>query len=655
MEKTLVWVLVLLLVFALVTPVLVYKTTGLSMLQFIVGVPTVKSSVMSVTTVTERADSSFMKVVPPAFCQAYAEKNQVMYATNKIDKYFSDLLPNYVDSTKVTAVRRHEVNYLYAGHWQGARDAEVDVRAWTESAEPLFDFCLPGSLLSKEGFSGNIVTDFETARMAVVGKMSDVMGRILNLSPDQLQKLSSKDVETGFIVEKMPITGNRWSVFGVVRVPVYVQYWGETGYLVSSCPIPHTTLNVYIKLELPESFISSSGPLGVKVENFQVLGLYNGSPLSTWSKIGGKIPAAVEKIERFLLGAGQPSSPILERLSGGVLEEAERRVSITDPHIWVSVDGVAWEEPAGVEAKFFDFNFFRGIKFDPKIEFITGAKFFDYVLEQNPTSSCSISNNETIVELKIIGGRGKHPFTYEYMGKSYNRAKIRVYIPVAWTAVVSYNLPDNNQYEKLVESWVDALKNKLGFKPEEIGNRLLAAIKSIRDNLASMGLDVSAIEQLINRLTKLKPEDIPGNLPAFANYILDAAEQVHSARLPSISEILGPYIHPVTEFYYQPHPAELPTPDEISYLSQLGKPIYTPSPISLKLPEPIGAELPDVVYYSNVVPKQVQEVSHPEKSSTQPYVPPYTAEMYARDAILMVAVVLGSVGAGLLALRLIRK
>jgi hypothetical protein len=37
------------------------------------------------------------------------------------------------------------------------------------------------------------------------------------------------------------------------------------------------------------------------------------------------------------------------------------------------------------------------------------------------------------------------------------------------------------------------------------------------------------------------------------------------------------------------------------------------------------------------------------------YERPYTAEMYAKDAILMVAVVLGSVGAGILALRLLRR
>jgi hypothetical protein len=726
MEKALVWLLVLLLLLALTVPILTYLATGLTVAELAAGPPPdVKGYIGAVVFGTNDLEEYKSRVVNPpeinkVFTARYEPSTKATYVVYTIvTSEIGNPLSDWLDTLSADVIKKDRILlsetkgghvYVYAGHYGGARDAEVGARVKVYDPVPYFDFVVPGRLIQSEGFSGSFITDNESATLAFNKKLGELKAKLLGLLSEFRQgKLTADDISLGFDIKEAPLAGFQWSVYGVLQVPVEATFWGETGVGVASCYVPHTTITLYVWVPspFPEKYISSLNlfkGVPVEVKDVQVLGIYNGFPLSSiklnlpglldFEKRLLDVPGIANKLENFLA-----TSPAVRVSKSGKDEE------------WVNI-------PEGkIKVKFFNVDLLRGkFSFEPKIETLTPTKFFDYTIEYKGTTSW-LGYTVHQFEIKILGGDvpGREPFTFD----EYKFIRIKICVPVFFTATLGFKELDSKALSEKTQTWMGILKSKLGWSPEQIASWLGKSLEDVKNILARMGLldlasraeeQAKTVDNILNTVTttlqKLIPdpnkawettgkilenvltklaspqptidtrslleglkgmidesirtmvqEELNKRLPPQVNTVtrllVDTGVTVRSAKMPTMGELLGPYAKQFTRIEYTPHPAEFRSPEEIARLTQLGKPICQPEPFTIELPQPIGIEAPEKVEY------KVNDVPAPESKVLQPqplpkYERPYTAEMYAKDAALMVAVVLGSVGAGLLALRLLR-
>ena len=726
MEKALVWLLVLLLLLALTVPILTYRATGLTVVELAAGPPPdAKGYIGAVVFGTNNLDEYKGRVVnlsetSKVFTVSYKPETKATYVVYTIGTYgIGNPLSDWLDTLSADVIKKDKILlsetkgghvYVYAGHYGGARDAEVGARVKVYDPVWYFDFVVPGRLINSEGFSGSFITDTESATLAFNKTLGELKAKLLGLLSEFRQgKLTADDISLGFDIKEAPVAGFQWSVYGVFRVPVEVTFWGETGVGVASCYVPHTTITLYVWVPspFPEKYISSLNlfkGVPVEVKDVQVLGIYNGFPMSS---IKLNLPGLLDFEKRLLDVPGITN--ILENFLA------------TSPEVRVSKSGKdeEWVIPEGkIKVKFFDVNLLRGkVSFEPKIETLTPTKFFDYTIEYKG-STVWLGYSVHQFEIKILGGDvpGREPFTFD----EYKFIKIKVCVPVFFTATLGFKELDSKALSEKTQAWMGILKSKLGWSPEQIASWLGKSLEDVKNTLARMGLldlanradeQVKLLDNMLatvtNTLPKLIPDPnkvletagkilenvlpklaspqstvdtrtlleelrgvipeyirtavqeelnkrLPPQVPTVTRLLVDTGVTVRSAKMPTMGELLGPYAKQITKIEYTPHPAEFRSPEEIARLTQLGKPICQPEPFTIELPQPIGIEAPEKVEY------KVNEVPAPESKVLQPqplpkYERPYTAEMYAKDAALMVAVVLGSVGAGLLALRLLRR
>jgi hypothetical protein len=669
-RKPLVTLVILLLVFALVAPIIVFKATGLTMLEMWAGVekPFGWIESFTVTTVPNDTDTGkFGKMTKYAsWLSAAADSNQIFCGLTEAAKQqlpasdFPVIFSDKLDSQARDAGEEELVVRTFAGRkwvWLGTWDDAnlvdekgVWFRAKVGDSEHVFDILVPGSLLSKEGFAGDFIKSTEDIEAVVTGSLGELKARMLGFL-DKLKagQLTEDDISAGFSVEKMPLLGNKYTIYGVFRVPVELEWygegvWNERGYFPgTSTPrrgdskvwVPSMTIPVQIVVppKLPDTWIDSLRLLkGVVagVENFTVLGVYNGWALTST----GKCPSGIADFEQLLLGVkqmgalpGLPPSPLtkITKIDG---------IGVTAPEFEMSKSGTAgtYETPPPdlVEAKLFDVDVWRmKVNFDPKVDFFTPNKLLKYSIE---TESVGGHDNGYIVTARLNIAKGDLPFNY----KHYHYIRFKVCIPIAWTMDVSFKEPNLDQTQ---QTWISALK-KLGFDNNAIVSRLRNVVDNIANKLREWGIS---------------PPPLPTDVKDIPKYLLSVSENIRkTAKLPTVAELLGPYAGPLAKLDFTPRPAQLPTPEFKQIFIEGGENIpLDPLPLKIDLPKPIGMEVPDIVTYSNDVPTSETDTVRAEPTPT--YERPYTASMYAKDAALMVIVVLGSVGAGILALRVLRK
>jgi hypothetical protein len=670
MERAFLPLVVLLLIFALVLPILVFKATGLTVYELATGtapLPKVESYVFDALFITPKVYGEFAQQNVPDWFKspdgsigvtgAPGGGGAIEYTTYvRSPGLFSDELA-FVETPKEwgAVFEKEGMKWIYAGHFPGYwTDSAVGVRIWTGDARNLFDFPLPGSLVSPVGFTGKVITDNETAVLAATGTLAELKAKILGfLDQFRAGKISTGEIDAGFQLEKLPVLRNAYSIYGVFQVPVYIEFWGERPTLGPPCGIPDA--DIYVEIIVPSQppfGIGSLNSLGIdltQIENFQIVGIYNCFPLSSFEKLRTTV-GGLESLERYLIDA------VKVRTLQAIPKEWR---GITGAYIQVSPNGRTWEVPAPeLEVKFFDIDILRGkVSLTPKLEVRGQSSFFDYEMEVKNITKNEEGETSMTVLIRIIRPRKWQAFTYD----DFDHARITLCIPVVWTAQVTFSLPSEDELGLSVSLWDNALR-RLGFSDLDILNRLQNSLKEWESMLREEGLtDVAnRVKEFLDNLNSWltggrRPEDIVDNTKnTLPKLIFDVIDEVRSAELPSLTDILGRYALPLTRIEYVPDPAHFPTPEEIAMAAELNIPVWIPEPHTLELPEPVGYETPDVVFYNNEIPTPEIKTVKSEKSATQPYERPYTASMYARDVALMVAVVLGSLGAGLLALRLLR-
>jgi hypothetical protein len=671
MERAFLFLLILLLVSGLIMPFLIFKATGLTVYELATGttpLPKVESYIFDSRFIGEVVYGEFARRNVPDWFKppdgsigvtgAPGGGGAVEYTTYlRSPGLFSDELAFVKTPEEWGAVFEKEgIKWLYAGHFDGFwTDSAVGARIWTGDARNLFDFPLPGSLVSPVGFTGKVITDNETAVLAATGTLAELKAKILGfLDQFKAGKISTEEIDAGFQLEKLPILRNAYSIYGIFQVPVYIEFWGERPTGGPSCGIPHT--DIYVEINVPSQppfGINSLNPLGIdltQIENFQIVGIYNCFPLSSFEKLRTTV-GGLESLERYLIDA------VKIRTLQAIPKDWR---GITGAYIEVSTDGRYWEVPAPeLELKFFDIDILRAkVSLTPKLEVKGQSSFFDYEMEVKNITTNEEGETSMTVLIRITRPRKWQAFTYN----DFDHARITLCIPVVWTAQVTFSPPTENELGLSVSLWNNALR-KLGFSDLDILNRLRRSLGEWESMLREEGLtDVAdAVKNFLDNLNSWlarggRPEDIIDNTKnTLPKLVFDVIDRVRSASLPSLTDILGKYALPLTRIEYVPDPAHFPTPEEIALATEQNIPVWTPEPYTLELPQPVGYETPDVVFYNNEIPKPEVKTVKSDKTAAQPYERPYTASMYAKDAILMVAVVLGSLGAGLLALRLLRK
>jgi hypothetical protein len=662
-KKSLVTLAILLLIFALVAPIIVFKATGLTMLEMWAGIekPFGWIETFTVTTIPQNTDTGLFGKLPKYanWLIAASNSNQIMYglteaakqqlSTSELPGVFSDKLDvDAKDAGDKLVVRTFAGRkWLWLGSWDDSYAVDekgVWFRAKVGEAEPVFDILVPGSLLSKEGFAGDFIKDPEDMEAIVTGKLGELKAKLLGfLDKFRAGQLTEDEIKMGFAIEKMPLLGNKYTIYGVFRVPIELEWYGEGDWTSttfgvrtdSKVWVPSMIIPVQIVVppKLPDAWINSlrlMGGLVTTPENLTVLGVYNGWALTST----GKCPSGIVDFEQMLLGVkqlgalpGLPPSPLTKfpKIDG---------IGVTAPEFEMSKDGAPGSyvtpPPELVEAKLFDVDVWRmKVNFDPKVNFFTPSKLLKYSIE---TVKVGVHDNGYLVTARLNIAKGDLPFNY----KGWHYIRFKVCIPIAWIMDVRFKLPDLNQAQ---QTWVSALK-KIGFDDTAIINRLKSVIENIANKLREWGIS---------------PPPIPKDVKDIPKYLLSVTENVRkSIKLPSVADLLGPYAGPLVKLDFTPRPAQLPTPEFKQIFIEGGENIpLDPLPLIVDLPKPIGMEVPDIVTYSNEIPTSETDVVKVEPSPK--YERPYTAEMYAKDAILTVAVVLGSIGAGLLALRLLKK
>jgi len=656
MMKPLVTLVILLLVFALVAPIIVFKATGLTMLEMWAGVerPSGWIETFTVTTIPNETDTGKFSKLPDyaSWLTAASDSNQIVYGLTEAAKrqlpasdlpvIFSDKLDREArDAGDELVVRTFAGRkWLWLGHWDDSWmvvEKGVWFRAKVGDSEPVFDILVPGSLFSKEGFAGDFIRSTEDIEAIVTGSLGELKARMLGfLDEFRAGQLTENEINAGFAVEKMSLLGNKYTIYGVFRVPIELEWYGEgvwnergPGALWGDAKVwvPSMTIPVHIVVppKLPDTWIESLRLLKGVVsppKNFTVLGVYNGWPLTST----GKCPLRIVDFEQLLLGVKQIGpSPLtkITRIDG---------IGVTAPEFRMSKSGTpaSYETPPPdlLEAKLFDVDVWRmKVNFDPKLDFFTPNKLLNYSIE---TESVGRQDNGYIVTARLNIAKGDQPFNY----KGYHYIHFKVCIPIAWIMEVSFKEPNLDQAQ---QTWVSALK-KLGFDEKAIVSRLRNVVDNIANKLREWGISLP----------------LPTDVRDIPKYLLSVSESVKTAKLPSVAELLGPYAGPLVKLDFTPRPAQLPTPEFKQIFIEGGENIpLDPLPLKIDLPKPMGMEVPDIVTYSNDIPTSETETVRAEPTPT--YERPYTASMYAKDAALMVLVVLGSIGAALLVLRVLGR
>jgi hypothetical protein len=560
-KKPLVTLVILLLVFALVAPIIIFKATGLTMVELASGkaIPQVTSYVKSISFVTIAGDTKRYDVNRPEWLSVVMDGPEVGY---NIDGESPTALSSDLDTLspkdKSLVFARERQNYLYAGHYFGEKEAgfwkkftagivtglttftagtitvlsfgtaagvgaavgaagyiaakelwtekkpiEVGARVETGTATEYFDFPVPGFLTKTQGFSGDVMDEKASlyASKETVGKLKAYL-----LGGEDFVKFLDEgtiedfDINKGWNFEKLPQLGWSWSMYGVFRVPVTFEFWAEG----NPAYVPGTVADILIKVPKPLPLAVSTAntllPGYAKVKDFEVVGLYNGYPLLS---SGLKDTIGIEKLQAF-----EPN------LFSGVFEKMKDKIDsewgVTAPKVERARPGTGF---GSVTPKLefkpnIDINIWRRkVSVNPTIDLITVSDFFQYKIEQ---ASLSPQDSSTIVGVRVT--MTPRPEPYPFTSDGYNRIKIKFEIPIAWTATVTFNRPDSDKLTKDAQYWYDnVLRGKLGWDLSDIQSRLKDTFNKIKSNLSKTGINVTALETALTSWfdTILKHPDIP--------------------------------------------------------------------------------------------------------------------------------------------------
>jgi hypothetical protein len=554
-KKPLVTLVILLLIFALVVPIFIFKATGLTMYELAWGaaIPQIRSYFELISFVTIAADGERLdKNCPPHLSPGMSGPAVVYFSTVETPTAFSTDLDGLPAQDGTLLFSREGTKYLYAGHYfrgattgekikgiiggsfailgggvvtffcpyaapvtlyggyrgiQYAREQfaekpiEVGARAWIEPAKEAFDILVPGFLTKVQGFSDIVVKDKDTASLLSKGSIAQVQAS--SLGKDFLRllmegTLEPTDIQKGWNFEVMPQLGWSWSIYGVFKVPVVFEFWAKE----NPAYVPYTAASVIIKVPKPlplgVSTVNSLLPGEPKIKNFEIVGLYNGYPLLS---SGVKDIIGVNRLQNLEVN-----------LFSGVLarwrEKIEQEWGITAPKVERAKPKAGFG-PVMPKLEFkpnIDINIWeRTVSVNPKIDFITVSDYFDYSIEENDITT---EQSLTTLHIAVYIRPREYPFTHD----GYNRIRIRFEIPIAWTAQVEFSRPDNTKLLRDARYWYDnVLRQKLGWSLEDIQERLKDVFQRIKSGLRASRIDTTALEAALKSWldTIFKFPDIP--------------------------------------------------------------------------------------------------------------------------------------------------